>query len=82
MQEHIFKPLGLNNMNMLPTDEMKKKIAFVHQRDASGKLSQRDHLYRRAITATTPEEKAAIFHSGGAGLFANPGEYCRTYSLT
>lgn len=81
MQENLFKPLGLNNINMFPTEDMKKKLAFMHQRAPDGNLSGRDHLLRRAITASTPEEKAAIFNSGGAGAFAKPSEYCREYII-
>lgn len=77
MQENLFQPLGLKNINMFPTEDMKKKLAFMHQRAPDGKLSARDHLLRRAITASTPEEKKAIFNSGGAGAFAKPSEYCR-----
>ncbi|TQS33554.1 hypothetical protein Golomagni_06098, partial [Golovinomyces magnicellulatus] len=80
MQENICQPLGLKNMNMFPTEEMKKNLVFMHQRSPDGKLSQRHHLLRRAITASTPAEKKAILNSGGAGMFAKPSEYCRVIS--
>lgn len=74
-QEHIFKPLGINDANMFPTQEMRSNLAYMHQRDGSGKLNERAHLYRRAFQQTTKEEQDKFLHSGGAGLFAKPKEY-------
>ncbi|KAK8173712.1 beta-lactamase/transpeptidase-like protein [Phyllosticta citrichinensis] len=75
--KHIFEPLGLKNVSMLPTDEMKKNLAIMQQKYADGSLTQRNHLLRRSLTARTPEERARIFNSGGAGCFAKPIEYCQ-----
>lgn len=77
IQEHIMQPLDLKAVNMFPTDEMKKELAFMHQRwpgDAS-KCEERDHMYREPLLAETEHEKDGVFHSGGAGAFAKPAEY-------
>jgi CubicO group peptidase (beta-lactamase class C family) len=80
IQNHICKPLGLENINMFPTDEMTKNLAYMHQRSPAGKLSHRNHLLRRSLTSKTPPQKKAILHSGGGGLFAKPQEYARELS--
>lgn len=77
IQEHICKPLGLENVNMFPNENMKKHLAYMHQRAPNGKLSHRDHLLRRPLTITSEEDKKAILNSGGAGMFAKPQEYAR-----
>ncbi|KAF2275954.1 beta-lactamase/transpeptidase-like protein [Westerdykella ornata] len=74
-QEHIFKPLGIHNVTMFPTQEMRGNLAYMHQRDPTGVLHERDHLYRRAFNTTSKEEQQRFLHSGGAGLFAKPKEY-------
>jgi len=79
IQKNICGPLGLENVNMVPTQSMKDKLVHMHFRDASGKIGPRDHVIRRPLTASTPEEKAALFNSGGGGLFAKPQEYAREY---
>jgi len=81
MQEHIFKPLGIQHVNMFPTKEMIDNLAYMHQRDAIGILHERDHLYRRALRAKTQEEKDRIFNSAGAGLFARPNEYIKVLAV-
>lgn len=77
IQENICKPLGLEQLTMFPTEQMKKHLVYMHQRGTDGKLSRRDHLQRRNLTATTAEQQTAIFNSGGAGMFAKPQDYCR-----
>lgn len=76
IQKHITQPLGLKSINMFPTAEMKKELAYMHQRwPGSSKSEERDHIYREPILAETEHEKKHIFHSGGAGAFAKPVEY-------
>lgn len=70
------QPLGLKNINMFPTAEMKKNLAFMHQRwPGSEAAEERDHIYREPIIAESEHEKKHIFHSGGAGAYAKPSEY-------
>lgn len=75
-QKHIFEPLGLKNISMFPSQEMKEKLAGMHYRDPQGKLQERDHLQRVPLVADEAEAKG-IFNSAGAGCFAKPAEYCR-----
>lgn len=76
MEENIFRPLGLNNISMLPSKEMKAKLAYMHQRTPDGRLTTRDHLLRRALTVTETDENS-FFHSGGAGCFSTASDYAR-----
>lgn len=81
IQQQIMQPLGLHNINMFPTPAMKKELAYMHQRWSSGGgAEERDHIYREPLLAETEEQKARIFHSGGAGAFARPTEYCQVLS--
>ncbi|OAA44200.1 Beta-lactamase/transpeptidase-like protein [Metarhizium rileyi] len=81
IQQNICKPLRLRHLSMFPTEEMKKNLAYMHQRAPNGKLSQREHLHRRPLTVTTAEQKEAILNSGGAGIFAKPQDYCRVLTV-
>lgn len=77
IQEGIIEPLGLKNINMFPSPEMKKNLATMHQRwpgDAS-KAEERDHIYREPLNAETAKEQLSLFNSGGAGAFAQPKQY-------
>lgn len=76
MKASIFEPMGLTNISMFPTAQMKKKLAFMHQRSPDGSLYTRDHPFRLPLIADA-EERKSCFNSGGAGCFANPQEYCR-----
>lgn len=76
LHRHIFEPLKLNNISMLPNDGIKKKLAFMHQRLADGTLTLRDHLLRKPLVVDATEAKN-VFNSGGAGCFANPSDYCQ-----
>ncbi|KAI5358145.1 Putative beta-lactamase/transpeptidase [Septoria linicola] len=77
IQENIMAPLDLHSVNMLPTADMKRNLAYMHQKwpGSSLKTEERDHILREPLLAETAEEKAKIFHSAGAGLFAKPVEY-------
>jgi CubicO group peptidase (beta-lactamase class C family) len=76
IQKNIMQPLGIKNVNMLPTAEMKKELAYMHQKWPGGdKSEERDHIYREPIIAESESDKEKIFHSGGAGCYAKPAEY-------
>ncbi|OTB16560.1 hypothetical protein K445DRAFT_316838 [Daldinia sp. EC12] len=81
IQKNICRPLGLENVNMIPTQSMKDNLAYMHHRQHDSKLIPRDHLLRRPLTASTPAEVADTFNSGGAGLFAKPQEYTRILAV-
>lgn len=49
IQSNIMLPLDLKAINMFPTKEMKKNLAYMHQRwpsDPTKKSEERDHIYR------------------------------------
>ena len=78
-QKNIVEPLGLKNVNMIPTAEMKSRLAYMNTK-VNGTMLPRDHLHRAAIVAN-PEEQTKLFHSAGAGLFAPPTEFCSAFPL-
>ncbi|KAF5536461.1 hypothetical protein FMEXI_10319 [Fusarium mexicanum] len=81
LQKNVFQPLGIKNMSMLPGKEMRAKLAHMHQRDTDGKLRTRDHLQRLPLVTDNASEIASIFHSGGAGMFAQPQEYGKVLTV-
>ncbi|KAF2851457.1 beta-lactamase/transpeptidase-like protein [Plenodomus tracheiphilus IPT5] len=74
--KYIFEPLGVKNISMFPTAEMKKKLAFMHQRKPDGSIIGRDHLQRKPFLVE-PEDVKKVFNSGGAGAFATPSDYAQ-----
>ncbi|GAD91962.1 beta-lactamase family protein [Paecilomyces variotii No. 5] len=83
MQKHIFEPLGVKNISMFPTGDMKRRLAWVHSRASDGTLSTREegHVYQAPLRINTPEEYESTYHSGGAGCFAVPREYCKIIAV-
>ncbi|KAM0548401.1 hypothetical protein ACHAPJ_009885 [Fusarium lateritium] len=83
LQQHVFQPLGIKNMTMIPGKAMRAKLAHMHQRDPDGTLRPRDHLQRvpLAIDPDNKSEVASIFNSGGAGMFAQPQEYGKVLTV-
>lgn len=75
--KNIFEPLGLKNVSMFPTEEMMKNLVYLHYKAPDGTVTEGDHGLRRSLQAKTPEERARIINSGGAGCFAKPVEYCQ-----
>lgn len=77
IQTGIISPLGLKNITMFPTPAMKQNLATMHQRwpNDPSKSEERDHILREPLVAETDEEKAKLFHSGGAGAYAQPSQY-------
>jgi CubicO group peptidase (beta-lactamase class C family) len=76
-QKNIFKPLGLENISMFPTKQMKENLAYMNARAPDGQLSPRDHLLHRPLVAETEHDIKSCVNSGGAGCFAKPREYCQ-----
>lgn len=68
---------------MIPNEDMRSRLAFMNARDHDGTLRPRDHLQRAPIYTDLSDKAKVdeIFHSGGAGMFAKPSEYCSMYSL-
>lgn len=82
IQENVLAPLGLKgHMTMLPSAELKSRLAYMHSRLHDGSLVPRDHLMRAPLVASTDEERARCFNSGGAGMFANPRDYTKVLAV-
>lgn len=63
---------------MIPSQDMRRRLAYMNSRSADGTLSARDHPLRAPLVVD-PDNKAEVarvFNSGGAGMFAKPQEYC------
>lgn len=73
-QKNIFQPLGLQNISMFPSQQMKDRLAHMHAKRPDGSIHERDHLLRAPLVADSPD---GIYNSAGAGCFARPEEYCR-----
>ncbi|KAJ5779268.1 Beta-lactamase-like protein [Penicillium paradoxum] len=83
LQKHIFQPLGLKEMSMIPNHDMRQKLAYMNHRSPDGTLRARDHPLRAPLVVD-PENKAEVarvFNSGGAGIFAKPQEYCKVLAV-
>jgi methyl acetate hydrolase len=67
MKERIFAPLGMNDTSFTMTESMQKRMATIHQRDESGKLTPLDF--------TLPQDPEV--HMGGHGLYATVPDYMK-----
>jgi CubicO group peptidase (beta-lactamase class C family) len=78
LQKHIFEPLGIKDMSMIPNRDMRSRLAYMNFRDAEGRLRGRDHLLRLPLVVDPDDEEEVkrVFNSGGAGMFARVGDYC------
>ncbi|KAI1085164.1 beta-lactamase family protein [Whalleya microplaca] len=83
LQKHVIQPLGLVNMSMIPSLEMRTKIAYMHAREKDGTIRPRDHLLRAPLVVDHKNEAeiASLFHSGGAGMYAKPQEYAQVLAV-
>lgn len=78
MVKNIFEPLGLKNINMIPSEHMKDRLALMNIRKGDGSLTYSEHhLMARALRLESDADKKDFFNSGGAGCFAKPQEYVR-----
>lgn len=71
MQRYIFQPLGIRDLTMIPSLEMKTRFVGMWQRDKEGHLSSHTPLLSRPLGADASDS----FHSGGAGLFGSVQEF-------
>lgn len=78
-QKNIFQPLGIKHIGFFPSDDMKNKLAHMHQKDTSGDIRERNHLLRRPLVVEG-DDVEKTYNSAGAGCFAQPAEYCRKSS--
>ncbi|KAJ6109266.1 hypothetical protein N7486_001500 [Penicillium sp. IBT 16267x] len=83
LQKHVFLPLGIKDMSMIPSHDMRRRLAYMNSRSSGGTLRARDHLLRAPLVVD-PDNKAEVarvFNSGGAGMFAKPQEYCKVLAV-
>ncbi|KAF4497934.1 Beta-lactamase [Fusarium agapanthi] len=83
LQEKVLKPVGITEMSMFPSHEMRAKLAYMHQRGPDGTLRPCNHPLRRPLVVD-PNDKVEIekiFNSGGGGMFANPRDYCKVLAV-
>lgn len=67
---HIFEPLRIKDLTMVPSADMEARLAGLWQRNSKGELSPREYLLRKP-----PAGENEIFQSGGAGLFGTLQEF-------
>ncbi|RFU74285.1 beta-lactamase family [Trichoderma arundinaceum] len=77
MQRRIFEPLGINDLSMIPSAEMKERLIGMWQRDEEGRLTPRPPLLSRPLG----KDAANSFHSGGAGLFGSTREFGKILAM-
>ncbi|KAI0474098.1 beta-lactamase [Xylariaceae sp. FL0804] len=81
MRENIFEPLGLGSTTMLPTGDMRARLAHMHRRTPDGRCVPGDPVLPRRLVAETEEELADCFDNGGGGLYTKPQEYTRVLAV-
>ncbi|RDH27200.1 beta-lactamase/transpeptidase-like protein [Aspergillus welwitschiae] len=83
MQQHIFQPLRLIHISMVPNEANQAKMACMHQQDSNGQLYVRkEHPFQRSLAiGQNPNDSPSSFcFSGGAGCFSTAHDYCRILS--
>ncbi|KAK7965728.1 beta-lactamase [Apiospora aurea] len=83
LQKHLFAPLEIREMTMVPTKEMRSRLAHMHARGKDGALTTRHHLLRAVLDIDLDDETqiSQVFNSGGAGIFGKPQEYCKILAM-
>ncbi|RDK47550.1 beta-lactamase/transpeptidase-like protein [Aspergillus phoenicis ATCC 13157] len=83
MQQHIFQPLRLTHISMIPNEANQAKLACMHQRVSNGQLYVRkEHPLQRSLAiGLNPNDSPSSFcFSGGAGCFSTAHDYYRILS--
>ena len=79
IKENISEPLGLKHIGFVPTEEMKRNISVIHNRDAHpGILTITDVLAKGSLADGLTEETDDFYHQGGAGMWARIADFCST----
>jgi CubicO group peptidase (beta-lactamase class C family) len=79
IQEHILKPLDVQESSFTPDESLRAKLVEISQRDPkTSELSTREHYYKKVISASYGD---LFYHSGGAGLFSKPHEYVKILAM-
>lgn len=82
--KNVLEPIGAKDITMLPTEDMKNRLASMHQRSPDGTLKLREgsHIMGASLDAMNSGEANTVFQSGGAGCFGVPSEYCSKFLLS
>ncbi|KAK8137412.1 hypothetical protein PG984_002905 [Apiospora sp. TS-2023a] len=82
-QKHLFAPLGIENMSLIPSRGMQSRLAHMHARGKDGTIKARDHLLQPLLEIDPDDEAVTrqIFNSGGGGMFAKPQDYCKILAV-
>jgi CubicO group peptidase (beta-lactamase class C family) len=76
--KHIFEPLNLQNINMIPTKSMKERLVYMNVRKSDGTFTFRDqHILGLPLRVEKQEEIDNFFCSGGGGCFSTPSDYAQ-----
>ncbi|KAJ5148310.1 hypothetical protein N7526_001662 [Penicillium atrosanguineum] len=70
IQGHIFEPLNVKDMSMVPSKEMKERLQGLWQRDEHGRLNSREYPLNRPLSEGQICDNTMI-NSGGSGLFGS-----------
>ena len=70
MIRHIFNPLQIRDLTMIPSTDIEVRIAGLWQRNSEGLLSRREYPLRSPRSGDKD-----VFQSGGAGLFGSIREF-------
>lgn len=73
-QQNVLQPLNIQSVSFFPTDQSVVDLAYLHRRDANGRLSHVDHLYRTPLLRRLDGAKSERFCAGGHGCFGKPAE--------
>ncbi|KAL4908478.1 hypothetical protein BDW74DRAFT_175159 [Aspergillus multicolor] len=83
LQKHIFAPLGIKDMSMIPNEDMRRRMTYMNHRSEDGTYRPRDHLLRLPLVIDLNDEAEIkrVHNSGGAGMYAKPQEYCKILAV-
>ncbi|KAL5343986.1 beta-lactamase/transpeptidase-like protein [Aspergillus crustosus] len=71
LTQHVFLPLEVEDVSMIPSDHMRSRLVGLWQRASDGTLTPREYPLNKPLEDDNPE----VFHSGGAGLFGSIREF-------
>ncbi|KAK9311008.1 beta-lactamase/transpeptidase-like protein [Lipomyces starkeyi] len=74
--QNILEPLGITDVSIIPTGNMKKHLVKMSYRLPDGTVIGIDHYLKDSLSDDASALRP-VYHSAGAGLFAAPAEYCK-----
>ncbi|CAK7221302.1 hypothetical protein SEUCBS140593_004525 [Sporothrix eucalyptigena] len=77
MARHIFEPLQVKNITMVPLADMAARVTGLWQRNKNGELAPGEYLLQAPLSTSGNGD---FFHSGGAGLFGSVREFSKAFT--